>query len=273
MYDIKKFFRDYRFLLSLILTGIILLLIIFAPLITEYDPIYQNYNAILKAPDSEHLLGTDYAGRDIFSRILYGGRISLLIALVVTFLITILGTSIGMFSGYVGGLFDDIIMRFVDMIMSFPYMVFVIAIVSVFGPSLKNLIFAMTAISWTNYARVSRTLVFSLKKEDFIIQAKLSGVSNFRLITSYLAPNIFPHLFVISTQDIANNLLILSSLSLLGAGASPPTPEWGYMLIEGKKYMQIAPWLLIFPGFAILICVVTFNLLGDSLRDILDPKN
>lgn len=158
------------------------------------------------------------------------------------------------------------------MIMSFPYIVFVIAIVTIFGGGLKNLILAMTLISWTNYARVTRAMVISLKNNDFINQAKLSGASNIRIMYKYLAPNVLPYLIVLTTQDIANNLLTLSSLSLLGIGVQPPTAEWGLMLSEGKKYIQTAPWILFFPGIAIFICVVVFNLLGDSLRDVLDPK-
>lgn len=273
MHYIRKALKDYKFLCMFFLASSIILMVIFAPLIANYDPIYQNYEKILQAPNSEYLFGTDYAGRDIFSRVLYGGRISLLIALVVTFFVTIIGITVGLVSGYIGGIFDIVVNRFIDMIMSIPYLVFVIAFVSIFGANLKNLIFAMTVISWTNYARVSCSMTKILKNEDFIIQAKIGGANNFRIIMSYLIPNILPHLLVMSTQDIANNLLILSSLSLLGAGSPPPTPEWGFMLIEGKKYMQTAPWLLLFPGLAIFTCVVIFNLLGDSLRDVLDPKN
>jgi len=183
-----------------------------------------------------------------------------------------IGIVIGLISGYLGGVVDVVIMRIVDMIMSFPYIVFVIAVVTIFGGGLKNLILAMTLISWTNYARVTRAMVISLKNNDFINQAKLSGASNIRIMYKYLAPNILPYLIVLTTQDIANNLLTLSSLSLLGIGVQPPTAEWGLMLSEGKKYIQTAPWILFFPGIAIFICVVVFNLLGDSLRDILDPK-
>ena len=238
----------------------------------SFNPDYQNYEAISQAPNSTYLMGTDYVGRDIFSRILYGGRYSLLIALLVTLLVAFMGIVIGLISGYLGGIIDIFIMRIVDMIMAFPYIVFVIAVVTIFGGGLKNLILAMTLISWTNYARVTRAMVISLKNNDFINQAKLSGASNIRIMYKYLAPNVLPYLIVLTTQDIANNLLTLSSLSLLGIGVQPPTAEWGLMLSEGKKFIQTAPWILFFPGLAIFICVVVFNLLGDSLRDILDPK-
>ena len=204
---------------------------------------------------------------------MYGGRYSLLISIVVTFIVAFLGIGIGLVSGYIGGYVDVIIMRFVDLIMSFPYIVFVIVVVSMIGGGLHNLILVMVLINWTNYARVTRSIVTSMKNENFINQAKLSGASTLRVMYKYLAPNIFPYLIVLTMQDIANNLLTLSSLSLLGIGVQPPTPEWGLMLGEGKKYIQTAPWILFYPGLAIFICVAIFNLLGESLRDILDPKN
>ena len=262
---------DYKFYIILTFAILIVLITIFANL-APYNPDYQNYEAISQAPNSTYLLGTDYVGRDILSRILYGGRYSLLIALLVTLLVAFIGIVVGLVSGYLGGVVDIVIMRIVDMIMSFPYIVFVIAVVTIFGGGLKNLILAMTLISWTNYARVTRAMVISLKNNDFINQAKLSGASNIRIMYKYLAPNVLPYLIVLTTQDIANNLLILSSLSLLGIGVQPPIAEWGLMLSEGKKYIQTAPWILFFPGIAIFICVVVFNLLGDSLRDVLDPK-
>ena len=263
---------DYKFYTILTFAILIILITIFANYLAPYNPDYQNYEAISQAPNSTYLLGTDYVGRDILSRILYGGRYSLLIALLVTLLVAFIGIVIGLISGYLGGVVDIVIMRIVDMIMSFPYIVFVIAVVTIFGGGLKNLILAMTLISWTNYARVTRAMVISLKNNDFINQAKLSGASNVRIMYKYLAPNVLPYLIVLTTQDIANNLLTLSSLSLLGIGVQPPTAEWGLMLSEGKKYIQTAPWILFFPGIAIFICVVVFNLLGDSLRDILNPK-
>ncbi len=270
---IKKITKDYKFMIVFIIILLISLICIMAPQISPYDPFFQNYNKILQAPNLENLLGTDYVGRDILSRILYGGRSSLFIALTITFLVTVIGTIIGMFAGYNEGVLDSIIMRLTDIVMSFPYIVFVIALVSIFGASFKNLILAMTAVSWTKYTRVSRSKVIELKNEDFVKQARLGGANNFQIIFYYLLPNMFSYLLVMSSQDIANNLLTLPVLSILGVGLPPPTPEWGYMIMEGKRYMQTAPWLIIFPGMAILLCVITFNLFGDILRDILDPKN
>lgn len=273
MYYLKKLFTNYKFIIIFILALIILFLTIFANKFAPYDPTFQDYNFILKKPSLKHFFGTDNAGRDIFSRVLYGGRSSLLISLFVTFLVAFIGIILGTVSGYFGGIIDTIIMRFVDIIMAFPYIVFIIAIISVFGVGTRNLILAMTLTSWTNHARVTRVMILSLKNNDFVKQAKLGGASNFQVVMRYLLPNILPSLIILTTQDIANNLLTLSSLSVLGIGVQPPTPEWGLMLTEGKKFMQIAPWILIFPGVAILICVIIFNLMGEILRDVLDPKN
>ena len=181
---------NYKFYIILTLAILIILITVFANYLAPYNPDYQNYEAISQAPNSIYLLGTDYVGRDILSRVLYGGRYSLLIALLVTLLVAFIGIVIGLISGYLGGVVDIVIMRIVDMIMSFPYIVFVIAIVTIFGGGLKNLILAMTLISWTNYARVTRAMVISLKNNDFINQAKLSGASNIRIMYKYLAPNL-----------------------------------------------------------------------------------
>ena len=159
------------------------------------------------------------------------------------------------------------------MLMAFPHIVFVIALVSVLGTGTRNLILAMTLISWTMYARVSRSMVISIKNNEYVEQARLGGVGRISVMMRYILPNVLPYLIVLITQDIGSNLLTLASLSLLGLGSQPPTPEWGYMLSEGKRYMQTAPWMLVYPGLVILICVIIFNLLGDSLRDILDPRN
>ncbi|MBQ1415345.1 MAG: ABC transporter permease, partial [Lachnospiraceae bacterium] len=194
------------------------------------------------------------------------------IAIVVTLLMAVIGVVIGMISGYFGGIVDTILMRITDMLLAFPHIVFVIAIVAVLGTGTRNLILAMTVISWTMFARVTRSLVITIKKEDYVEQARLSGASRPAIMFRYIVPNVIPYLIVLITQDIGSNLLTLASLSLLGLGSQPPTPEWGFMLSEGKRYMQTAPWMLIFPGMVILICVIIFNLLGDSLRDILDPR-
>ena len=272
MYYVKLALRDKRFIMISLLAAAFVLATVFAGRLAPHDPIEQNYDAVLAAPCAEYPFGTDQIGRYLLSRVLYGGKSSLVIALAVTALMASVGTLIGIISGYFGKAVDAILMRFTDMMMAFPNIVFVIALVSVLGTGTRNLIIAMTAISWTTYARVSRSMVISIKNNDYIEQARLGGTGRAGIMFRYILPNVLPYLIVLITQDIGNNLLTLASLSLLGLGSQPPTPEWGYMLSEGKKFMQSAPWMLIFPGLVILICVIIFNLMGDVLRDIMDPR-
>ena len=239
----------------------------FAP----YDPLETDYANMLTAPSADHLFGTDQLGRDLFSRILYGGQTSLLIAYMVTAIISVVGILLGIISGLAGGAADSIIMRLVDVLMAFPGNIFVLAMIAVMGTGSQNLIIAMCFTGWTKYTRDSRSLVLSIKNEDYILQARLGGASTFRIIRKYIVPNVIPTLLVLIAQDIGGKLLAIAGLSLLGLGSRPPTPEWGFMLSEGRNYMSAAPWLLFFPGLIILINVIIFNLLGDSLRDIMDP--
>ena len=246
---------------------------IFASYFAPFDPLEANYVYMLTAPNTTYLMGTDQLGRDIFSRILYGGKTSLLIAFLVTFIIAFIGIFIGIISGYSGGVLDACIMRFCDVLMAFPGIIFILALVSVLGTGIPNLIIAMTATGWTQYARVTRSLVLSIKTQTFITQAKMGGAGIIKILIRYIFPNVFPSLIVLITQDVGSKLLTLAGLSLLGLGSAPPTPEWGFMLSEGKNYIYEAPWILVFPGMVILINVIIFNLLGDCLRDKLDPYN
>lgn len=253
-------------------TILFVLVTVFAGAVAPHDPLAQDYDAMLQAPSAVYPFGTDQVGRCLLSRILYGGKSSLLIAIAVTGLMAVIGTIIGMISGFTGGIVDTVLMRITDMLLAFPHIVFVIAIVSVLGTGTINLIIAMTLISWTMYARVSRSMVMTIRNEDYVEQARLGGASRPAIMFRYIMPNVIPYLIVLITQDIGSNLLTLASLSLLGLGSQPPTPEWGFMLSEGKRYMQTAPWMILFPGMAILVSVIIFNLMGDSLRDILDPR-
>lgn len=272
MHYVRIALRDRKFMFIFIVTILFVLITVFAGAIAPHDPLVQDYDAMLQAPSFKYPFGTDQVGRCLLSRILYGGKSSLLIAIVVTLLMAAIGLIIGLISGYAGGIVDTILMRVTDMLLAFPHIVFVIAIVSVLGTGTVNLIIAMTLISWTAYARVTRSMVITIRNEDYVEQARLSGASRPAIMFRYIMPNVIPYLIVLITQDIGSNLLTLASLSLLGLGSQPPTPEWGFMLSEGKKYMQTAPWMIMFPGMSILICVIIFNLMGDSLRDILDPR-
>ena len=245
---------------------------LFASVLAPFDPLESHYTDMLKAPGGTYLFGTDQLGRDLFSRILYGGKSSHLIAFAVTAIISSVGIVIGTVAGFAGGIFDNLLMRISDMLMAFPGYIFTIALVSFIGVGLPNMILAMSLTGWTFYARISRSLVLSVKNNVYIEQARLGGASNWKILIHYIIPNVLPSLLVNIFQDIGGELLTISGLSLLGLGSPPPTPEWGLMLNEGRTYMAKAPWLMIYPGIAIVICVVVFNMLGDSIRDVLDPR-
>lgn len=263
--------RYTSFFICLGLAALFTFFSVYAGRFAPYDPLETDYANMLTAPSADHLFGTDQLGRDLFSRILYGGQTSLLIAYMVTAIISVVGILLGIISGLAGGAADSIIMRLVDVLMAFPGNIFVLAMIAVMGTGSQNLIIAMCFTGWTKYTRDSRSLVLSIKNEDYILQARLGGASTFRIIRKYIVPNVIPTLLVLIAQDIGGKLLAIAGLSLLGLGSRPPTPEWGFMLSEGRNYMSAAPWLLFFPGLIILINVIIFNLLGDSLRDIMDP--
>ena len=245
---------------------------LFASVLAPFDPLESHYADMLKPPSTTYLFGTDQLGRDLFSRILYGGKSSLMIAFAVTAIISTVGILIGTLAGFTGGFFDNVLMRFSDMLMAFPGYIFTIALVSFIGIGLPNMILAMSLTGWTYYARISRSLVLSVKNNVYIEQARLGGASRTRILLVYIIPNVLPSLLVNIFQDIGGKLLTISGLSLLGLGSPPPTPEWGFMLSEGKNYMYSAPWMLIFPGLVILVSVVIFNLLGDCIQDLMNPK-
>ena len=223
-----------RFVIIMAFAVLFLLFALFAGKFAPYDPLETHYTDLLKAPCKQYLMGT--------------------------------------IAGFWGGAFDAVLMRLSDMLMAFPGSIFTIALVSFLGTGLPNLILAMTITGWTYYARISRSLVLSIKNNTYIEQARLGGANNFRIMTGYIIPNVMPSLLVNITQDIGSKLLTIAGLSLLGLGSQPPTPEWGYMLSEGKDYMYSAPWMLMAPGIVILINVIIFNLLGDSIQDLMNPK-
>lgn len=262
--------RSFMFLSACAL--VLILVPVLAPFLAPNDPVANDYANMMVAGSRQYPLGTDQIGRCILSRLIYGGRTSLLIVFWVIAVISVIGVLIGMVSGYLGGWVDMVLTRLTDMVMALPSTVFVIALVSVLGSSLKHTVMAMSLVGWTEYARVSRALVLSMKENTYIEEARLGGLPEYQIVFRYILPNVVPYLLVNITQDVGANLLTLSGLSLLGLASQPPVPEWGFMLSEGRRFIQSAPWLIIYPGMVILIHVMVFNLLGDSLRDILDPR-
>lgn len=257
-------------------TALVLLLIIIAvaaPVLAPYDPTYAAMADAYADPSSAHFFGTDKLGRDCYSRVLYGGRSSLAGVLILVFAVFTVGTTLGVLSGYFGGKVDTVIMRFSDMMISFPGMILAIAVAGVMGGSLVNAIIALTIVSWTKYARLSRSLVMKIKRRDFVDAAIVNGGTPSHILWKHILPNILPMMVITAASDIGGLMMELAGLSFLGFGAQPPAPEWGLMLNEGRQQLQTAPWLMIFPGLAIFVTVVIFNLWGDNLRDVLDPRN
>ena len=274
MSKIKKFIKRNKMFSLLAVAAIAIILVgIFAPVIATHSPYESNLHDAFIAPNSEHIFGTDKLGRDIFSRVIYGTRISLSAALILVILIFTIGTTLGVIAGYFGGIIDTIIMRISDMMISFPGMVLAIAMAGIMGASVKNAVIAITVVSWTKYARLSRSLVLKIKETDYIRAAKVTGCKTVHIITRHIIPNIISTLIITATTDIGTMILELSALSFLGFGAQSPQAEWGLMLNEGRAYMVDCPWLMIYPGLAICIVVIVYNLLGDNLRDILDSRS
>ncbi|MCX6033114.1 MAG: ABC transporter permease [Chloroflexi bacterium] len=251
---------------------LILGLTLLSPLITPYDPVKMSASDYLKAPSLAHLFGTDRFGRDILSRTLAGGRISLAVGLVSVVIAAVGGALLGAVAGYFGGLVDGAIMRFVDVLLSFPGLLLALGIVALLGPGINNVILAVGISGVTGYARLVRGCVLSAREEPYIEAAHATGCGAGRILLRHLLPNIIGPVIVLSTLDVAWAILTASSLSFLGLGAQPPTPEWGAMLNEGRGLLVEAPWLTVFPGLMIMITVLSVNIFGDGLRDAVDPR-
>lgn len=265
--------RNPSFTVFSILALCVVAVAVFAPLIATHDP----YEAVLanavQAPSAEHWFGTDKLGRDLFSRVIYGARTSLTAALSLVCIIMVVGTVLGIVAGYFGGAVDAVIMRISDMMISFPGMVLAIAVAGILGANMTNAVIAIAIVSWTKYARLSRSLVLKIRNRDYIAAAQVTGSKTGYILRKYMLPNALPTIVITGATDIGSMMLEIAGLSFLGFGATSPTAEWGLMLNEGRAYLTAAPWLMIFPGLAIFITVVIFNLLGDSLRDVLDPRS
>jgi peptide/nickel transport system permease protein len=262
--------RLFIFLLSLTAGWIVLALI--APLLAPHDPLATNFAKVLQPSSPEYPLGTDQLGRCVLSRLLYGARTSLLLTFMMIGIVFSLGAAVGVVAGFLRGLVDTMLMRLCDTLMAFPGLIFAIAVVGMLGPGLFNTVVALSVVWWAKYARMARSLVISLQQKEFVTAAAFSGARKIQIISRTILPNMLPPLIVMAMMDVGGMMLSISGLSFLGLGAQPPDPEWGAMLNEGRRYLQTAPWLLIYPGLAIFSTVIIFNLLGDSLRDVLDPK-
>jgi peptide/nickel transport system permease protein len=247
-----------------------LVVAVFAPLIAPYDPLAQDF-PLTQAPSRDHLFGTDELGRDVLSRVIYGARLSLPLALLLVGLATLLGSVLGAIAGYFRSWADPIVMRAVDLVFAFPAIILAMVVTASLGPNIRNAVLAIVIVAWPAYARVVRGLVLSLGETEFVQASRLLGSSSRRTLLREVLPNLAGPVVVLATLDLANAILLLSGLSFLGLGAQPPDPEWGSMVAVGTQYFQNW-WMGTFPGLAIFSAVLAFNFLGDSLRDRLDPR-
>ena len=269
---LKDLIRHKIGLFSLITILILVVLALFAPYLSPYDPFEINVNEILLPPSFKHPLGTDLLGRDVLSRMIYASRISLEVSLVAVGISTGIGVFLGSLAGYLGGIVDQIISRFIDIMLCFPTIFLILAVIAYLEPSILTIMIVIGATSWMGVARLVRAEILSLKERDFILIARVYGAGTFRIIFKHLLPNALPPILVSASLGLGQAILIESALSFLGIGVQPPIPSWGNILIEGKETLEVAWWLSVFPGFAILITVLAFTLLGETLQEILNPR-
>ncbi|SHI06573.1 peptide/nickel transport system permease protein [Clostridium collagenovorans DSM 3089] len=268
----EKLKKDKVVMISLAVLIVIILLAIFAPVIAPYPPEQQNMKNMLSTFSKEHLLGTDEFGRDILTRILYGARASLLVAVLGEVISVIIGVTLGVVAGYFGGVVDAIISRIIEIFSSFPQILFAIAIMFALGPGIENVFITIGITGWTGIARIIRADVMKLKHNQYIEMCKISGGSTLRILVRHVIPNCLSTITVVATMNIPGNIMYEASLSFLGLGVQPPTASWGVMINTSRNFLRTNPTYSIYPGIAIIITVLAFNILGDGLRDALDPK-
>ncbi|MDT3427749.1 peptide/nickel transport system permease protein [Paenibacillus forsythiae] len=269
---IQRFKKNKRAIVGLWMVVIFVFVAVFARWLAPYDPIEQNMQSILNAPSLSHPFGTDEYGRDILSRVIYGAQISLMVGVVGVLISIVLGVALGTVAGYFGGKADLLIMRVMDVFMAFPSFLLALAIVSVLGPGMVNVMIAIGIFSVPTFARISRGSVMSVNGKEYIEAAKSMGSGHIRIIFKHVIPNSIAPIIVLSSMRIATAILTASGLSFLGMGAQPPTPELGAMLSSGRDYLRSDPYVSTIPGLAIMFMVLAFNMLGDGIRDALDPK-
>ncbi len=261
----------------LVLWGSVLILLLVVTALTAqwvspYDPIQQTLQDRLLPPSLRHWMGTDQFGRDVLSRLLYGSRVSLAVGFVAVSIYIFIGTLVGSLAGYYGGWVDGVLMRFVDIMLSVPTFFLILMVIAFVGPNILNVMVIIGLTSWTDVARLVRGEILSLKEREFVQAARLIGASDSRIILRHLLPNAMGPILVVATLGVGGAILIESSLSFLGLGVQPPTASWGNMLLEGKEHLTDAWWLVVFPGLAVFFTVLGFNLIGEGLRDLMDPR-
>lgn len=269
---LSKLNQNFLLIIGGFIVGFFVILAIFAPLIATYDPSAINMKSVFLPPSYSHFFGTDELGRDVFSRVVYGARVSIFIGIVAVGISVIIGTILGLASGYYGKWADSIIMRFTDVMLCFPSFFLILAVIAFLSPSLVNVMAVIGLTGWMGVARLVRAETMSVKNREYIVAARLAGLSSLKILFKHILPNVISPVFVTATLGIAGAILMESSLSFLGLGVQPPTPSWGNILTAGKDNIMFAWWLSFFPGIAILLTALGYNMLGEGLRDVLDPK-
>jgi len=269
---LSKILKSKTSFIGLMIIILLVVVAVLAPYLAPYDPYKQDIINRFGAPSAEHWLGTDQLGRDILSRIIYGARISIKIGVIAVGIAFVVGTLLGGIAGYIGRWVDNVIMRFIDIMMAFPSILLAIAMVAILGKSLTNAMIAVGLVGVPQFARIVRSTVLSVKEKEFVESAKASGVKNGRILFRHVLPNCTAPIIVQATLSVGTAILDAAGLSFLGLGAQADTPEWGVMLSDGRSALQTSPWVITFPGLAIFLVVLGFNLFGDGLRDALDPR-
>ena len=266
-----RWYRQPALMAGLVIIGIILFMVIAAPLITPYNPDTQNLNAILLSPSAHHWLGTDQEGRDTFSRLLYGGRTDLRIAFIAVLFPFALGTMLGSVAGYFGGWVDLLIMRLVDIVVAFPFFVLIIALVFVLGPGERSIYIAITLVGWVSYARIVRGEILVAKRQEYVLAAQSGGLSSVRIMARHLLPNVITQAIIYAMSDIVQDILAIVTLSYLGLGIQPPAPDWGTMISDGQNFLTTHWQLTTVPGLVVVVTGLGLSLIGDGLADLMRP--
>ncbi len=269
----RKIWQNIILIIGAIIVLFFIIIAIFAPLITSYDPTGIDVTNAFLPPSSEHLFGTDELGRDVFTRVVYGSRISLFVGIVAVGISVVIGVILGLISGYYGKWIDSLVMRFTDIMLCFPTFFLILAVIAFLNPSIVNVMVVIGLTGWTGVARLVRAETMSVKSREYIVAARLAGLSHIKILFKHVLPNVITPVFVTAALGISGAVLLESSLSFLGLGVQPPTPSWGNILTAGKDNIMFAWWLSLFPGLAILFTALGYNMLGEGLRDYLDPKN
>lgn len=272
MRNIREFGKNKAAMSGLIVICVLIMMALSAEVISPYDPTKIKLEEKLQPPSWEHIMGTDHLGRDVLTRIIYGCRVTFQFSIIVVTITAIVGVTVGIVSGYCGGVVDEILMRFVDILLAFPSIILALVVIGALGPGISNTILAISFVGWLSYARVSRGSTLSIKAKEFIESARSMGSNNIYIMYKHVYPNVLYPIIVLATLHMGSVILTVAALGFLGLGAQPPTPEWGTMLNEGKEFLRVCPWLSIFPGLMIMLTVLAFNFIGDGLRDALDPR-